>query len=110
MDIDTPQIDLPFRLDPTGREVVCVEQDELQDIANSVETLLRTPLGFLEEQPDYGVADGTFDEGYDAAEIMTAITQWEERADVMIESNPDLEDVLITRIAVNIGTRSHGDV
>lgn len=108
-DLETPQFDLPFRLDPTGRDVVCVEQDELRDVTNSVETLLRTPLGFLEEQPDYGVPDGTFGEGaVDVSEIATAISQWEVRADVMIEDNPDLEDFLVRRIAVSIGARSHG--
>lgn len=108
-DIDTPQFDLPFRLDPTGRDVMTVEQDTLDDVTNSVETLLRTQLGFLEEQPDYGVPEGLFDEGeLDTSEIATAITQWEERADVIIENNPDLEDHFVRRIGLNIRARSHG--
>lgn len=106
-DIETPQFDLPFRLD--GRAVRVVEQDSLDDVANSVETLMRTPLGSLDENPDYGVVDGTFDEGrVDLNEIQTAISQWEPRADTLMEDNSDYEDMFLRKIATNVGVRRVG--
>lgn len=106
-ELETPQFDLPFRLDSTGRDVVMVEQDSINDVANSVETLLRTPLGWFEENPDYGVIDGTFDEGrVDLGELQTAISQWEPRADVAIEDNSGGEDFLMDRISAYVAVRS----
>lgn len=108
-DIETPQFDTPFRLDSTGRDAVVVEQDSLDDVTNSVETLMRTPLGFLEEQPDYGMPEGIFSErGVDVAEVSSAITHWEERADVLIEEQPDLNDHFIQNIAIQVGASSDG--
>lgn len=105
-DLETPQFDLPFRLDPTGSDVVMIEQDSVDDVANSVETLLRTPLGWFEENPDYGVIEGTFDEGrVDLNELQTAISQWEPRADVSMEDKLDTEDALMDRISAYVGVR-----
>lgn len=108
-ELDTPQFDLPFRLDSSGRDVVMVEQDSLDDVANSVETLIRTPLGWFEENPDYGVVDGTFDEGrVDTSEIQTAIGQWEPRAEVEMDTSIDANDFLMQRISAVVAVRSNG--
>lgn len=108
-ELETPQFDLPFRLNSTGTDALMVEQDSAEDVADSVETLLRTPLGWFEENPDYGVIDGTFDEGrVDVNEIQTAISQWEPRADVKMEATIDGDDFLSERIAAYVAVRSNG--
>jgi phage baseplate assembly protein W len=107
-ELETPQFDLPFRLNAAGSDAVMVEQDSAEDVADSVETLLRTPLGWFEENPDYGVIDGTFDEGrVDVNEIHTAISQWEPRADVQMGASIDSDDFLSERIAAFVAVRSN---
>lgn len=106
--METPQFDLPFRLASDGAALVETEQDELDEVAQSVETLLRTPLGFVEENPDYGVSDQTFTEGdVDLDEIQTAISQWEgDRADALLDQEPDLLDQFVRRVRINVNVRS----
>jgi phage baseplate assembly protein W len=102
-----PQFDLPFRLGPDGRDIATTPQDEIENVANSVQALRRTPLGFFEENPDYGVTDQTFEEGsLGSSEFESAISQWEPRADVLIEENPDLYDYLVRQINVEVSARS----
>jgi phage baseplate assembly protein W len=101
------QFDLPFRLDPTGRDVVTVVQDTLDDVENCVQALRRTPLGFFESNPDYGMSDQTFEEGgeLDLNEFQTAIGQFEPRADAMISETPDLLDYFVHNIDVKVSAK-----
>jgi len=97
---DTPQFDLPF----TGAEV---EQDSIEEVTQSVETLLRTPLGMYDENPDYGVVDPTFTEGdVNLQDIQVAISTWEDRADVLLEQDTDALDSLVRRVRINESVRS----
>lgn len=107
METDTPQFDLPFRLGP-GDEPLVVAQDGIEEVADCVETLLRTELGSIEENPDYGITDPTFTEGMvDLNEIQTAISQWEgDRADTLIDQEPDLLDAFVTRVNLDLKVRS----
>jgi phage baseplate assembly protein W len=106
---DTPQFELPFRLDAGEKAVLEVEQDSIDEIAGSVEALLRTPIGWYEDQPGYGVAEHTFDEGdISFSEIQTAITIWEPRADVILDAEPDRLDAMVRNINLNVTGRSDG--
>lgn len=105
-EISTPQFDVPFRLGPDGQPVY-VEQDSLNGVASSVETLLRTPLGLLEEEPDYGIMDPIFEEGpVDVDELQAAISQWEDRVDASLEEDPELINTLVRRVGLNVQARS----
>lgn len=102
-EIDTPQFSMPFRIDEATGEPALVEQDTLDEVTDCVEALARTPLGFYEEEPDYGVDDQTFREGgVDIVELQGAISQWEERADTAIEEDPDAWDHFITHIKIYV--------
>lgn len=105
-DIVTPQFALPFRLGDDDQPLE-VEQDSAEEVASCVETLMRTPIGFLEEEPDYGIIDPTFEEGaVDIVELQSAISQWEERADALIDEQPDFLDQLARRVTINVQVRS----
>jgi phage baseplate assembly protein W len=107
-DLDTPQFDLPFRLGADGNPVE-VEADSGAEIGDCVEVLLRTPLGFHDDLPDYGVDMPLFEESSGAVnmdEVQTAISTWEERADVLIDSEPDLLDVFVSRVTINVRART----
>lgn len=104
---DTPQFDIPFRLDSFTGQPAELEQDEIEEVTDSVETLLRTQLGSLEENPDYGVFDPTFEEGEpDMEDIQSAIGQWEDRADDLIEQKPDYLDHLIQNVYMTVSGRT----
>lgn len=105
---DTPQFDLPFRLGDDGAPVE-IEQDSVEEIGDCVEVLLRTPLGFYDDQPDFGVELPLFEESGGAVnmdEVQTAIAAWEERADVLIDSRPDLLDLFVSRVTINVRART----
>lgn len=106
-DIETPQFDLPFRLDADGKEVPVNEQDSVEDVGDCVEAILRTPLGFFEDDPDFGYEDPTFTEGRpEMEEVQTAIMLNEERAEVLIEESPDLLNQFVSRVHVNVEVAS----
>lgn len=108
---DTPQFGLPFRLGPDGAPIE-VSQDSSQEIGDCVEVLLRTPLGFYADQPDYGVEFPLFEEGtgaVDMNEVQTAISTWEERADELIDARPDLLDAFVSRVTINSRSRTDTD-
>lgn len=104
-DDDAPQFDLPFRLGSDGQPVE-TPQDELQDVTNCVQVLIRTPLGFFPEQPDYGTVEGTFEEEVNLDDLQAAISQWEERADDMIEEDPDMLDYFVRNVNIKTSARS----
>lgn len=102
MSFTAPHFNLPFRLRKTAD---CVEQDTVEDIANSVELLLRTHTGARAEAPSFGVSDYTFKlEPLDVDAIRDEIVAAEPRALVLITERPDVLDNLIDRITVEIRT------
>lgn len=106
-DIDTPQFDLPFRLDGDGVQPVEVEQDSNEEVWDSTETLLRTELGTIEENQDYGIVDPSFEEmPLDLNDAQAAISEWEPRFDVVLEEQPDALDALVSNIKVKGSARS----
>lgn len=98
---DVPQFDLPFRFDD-GREVV-VEQDSLDDIANSVEALLRTRVGDRDGLPRFGTPDLVFAEQPILEEPLIAqIRAWEPRVDVLIQQDRDRFDETLVRLQITV--------
>jgi len=107
--IDEPHISYPFRLNAAGTGAVAVEQDSEEEIMDCVEVLIRTPLGFRLEAPDYGVRPQEFREGgADIEEINTAINEWEDRAHVIIERQPDALHDLVDRVRIGVSRRGDG--
>lgn len=106
---ETPQFALPFQFTTDGKEPRVVAEDSEEEIRSCVEVLLRTPLGFHEEEPELGGAPEPFEEGGpDIDEIQAAIAQWEPRADAIIEERPDFLDAMVSTIAVDVRVRQDG--
>jgi hypothetical protein len=91
---DVPHFALPFKFVPDGHGNVTAavnEQDTLEDVTACVTAIVKTPLGYREELPNFGLRDMTFSEGgVNGDEVQVAIQQWEPRADVMIEEDNSL--------------------
>lgn len=77
-----PHIALPFRLGPSGANVV--EQDSIDEVAQNVAVLVSTDIGSRPPLPTYGIVDPVFSQQIDTAGIITAIKTWEPRANVSI--------------------------
>lgn len=85
--IDTPHFKFPFKLTTDGTRAMVVEQDSDEEIMDCLEVLLSTQPGERIELPDYGVPDQAFREnGLDPVVVSDAVRQWEERAEIFIET------------------------
>lgn len=99
---DTPHFDLPFRFHPN---VICVEQDTIEDVTNCVEILLRTDYGSRPEAPDIGVSDLTFNnQPINEDRLHDEIVASEPRAILLISERPDVFDEMIDRITIQVRT------
>lgn len=80
-----------------------VEQNSFQEIANCVETIIRTPLGFRDDTPDFGFPDLTMlEQPVINKDIVELVQSQEPRSSVLMSENPDMLDVLIDRITVEV--------
>jgi phage baseplate assembly protein W len=70
---------LPIKVTAAGR-LASVEQDSVEDIAQSVALLVDTRPGDRRSVEDYGIPDPVFG-GVDADEVAELILEWEDRAD-----------------------------
>lgn len=104
---DNPHFSFPFRLSTTGVKAVVHEQNSDYDIMDGVEVLLSTELGERLDDPDYGIEDQAFREGgADLQHIAEAISRWEPRVPVNLESTEFV--TMVQRIRVGIRGRSSG--
>jgi phage baseplate assembly protein W len=104
--IDTPQLAYPFEISPTGA-VREVEQGDIDEIAMSIEIILRYPLGYRDELPDFGIPELSFRESTeDIASILgDYVTRWESRAPLFIEEREHEWDQMVRQFLIRIQGR-----
>lgn len=101
MAVLVPHFDLPFRL--SGSSFATVEQDSPEDIANCVEAIIRTPYGFRDDNPDFGLDELTFSNlPLNLERLTSQIESQEPRASIILEERPDLIDSLVTKLIVEV--------
>lgn len=100
-----PHFSFPLRLAADGG-LATVEQDTIDDVAQCVRVLVDTAVGERVELPAYGIEDPSFTEGIDRDEIRRAVDEWEPRAALMIESEPDQYDEMIENVIMDVGLQS----
>lgn len=103
---DEPHFDYPFRMGSNGHAVEN-EQDDDNDVIARVQAVLRTPLGFREDLPDFGVAEVLFREKIDAEEVRQALEQWVPEADFLINVTDDEIDKFLKTIHVGVKARGN---
>jgi phage baseplate assembly protein W len=95
-----PQV--PVQL-TAGLELATVEQGSPDEIAQCVEAIVRTPLGFRDDLPALGVPDQTFRRGgADPAIVAAALERYEPRADDLVTAAPDLLDAALSIVEVKL--------
>jgi len=77
----------PFRLTAAGR-FAAVEEDTLDDVAQCVRILQRTPLGARPLAPLVGLPDPTFTTGVDPVDVARRLETDEPRALVTVTADP----------------------
>ena len=98
-DIITPQWDLPFTF--TGDSVREIEQGSDEDIQNCIWVILSYEPGQLICNPDFGVLESVFRKsGTNLDVIRQAITRWEDRADELIDRDPNWYKTMIDTITI----------
>lgn len=104
-DVITPKLKVPFSISGTSAEVV--EQDSVDELAQCVEAIVRTPTGFRESQPEYGMDDPTFTEGgLDPEDIQDICSVWEPRVSTLISSEMD---ELINTVEIEVQQKEQTD-
>ena len=98
---DVPHLTLPFRFAPGGHALEN-EQDSLEDVASCCEAILRCPLGYRPEIPDFGCADQTFALTIDRVYLADVITRYEPRASPQIETGRDPLDDALARVRIQL--------
>lgn len=99
-----PHFDLPFRFTPSGGGgSAVVEQNSFEDIANCVEAIIRTPLGYRDDAPQFGFPDLTLiEQPIISKDVVELVQSQEPRATVLIGEQVDFIDVLIDRLTVEV--------
>src|SRR4051812_22012606 len=100
---ETPQIAIPFEIlsDGTVREV---EQDSMDEIAMSVEAILRYPLNYREELPEFGLPDLAFTEDtQDLSQLIQShVERWEDRVKILVEERPDQWNTMVREFTARL--------
>lgn len=99
--MQTPHFDIPFRFGAKG--AVTVEQDSFEDIANCVEVIVRTPVGFRDDNPSFGFPQTEFSQQpIITSDVVEIVASQEPRAVVVMSDKPDALDELIDRILIDV--------
>jgi phage baseplate assembly protein W len=102
-----PHFDLPFRFSgSTGinKSAVVAEQNSFEDIANCVEAIVRTPIGFRNDAPQFGFPTlELLEQPIVSSDVVSIVQAQEPRATILISEMPDLIDSLIDRLTVQVG-------
>lgn len=97
---DTPHFDYPFRRNTNGSAAE-IEQDSSDDITNAAMAVLKTPVGYRLELPDFGIRETALHEGGpELHEILTALSNWEPRASYELSADKIAD--LAQHITINV--------
>lgn len=103
---DIPHFSHPFVFMtlPGGGVVAGVdEQDEGDEIAACVERIVRTPEGYRDELPSFGIPQQVFAQGpLDTEPIRRKVAEFEPRADLDLSSSISTQDELVQTIRVEL--------
>lgn len=103
-----PHFDIPFhfRLFPDGMAAATNEQDTLDDMGSTIQVILRTPLGFRPEKPEFGVHDQTFVQRVNSQQYLDAVSKWETRVDAELGDVPGAVQDLVQTAELQIRERA----
>lgn len=100
------QLAIPPRILSNGR-LASVEQGSDEEIAQRVNILCRTPPGWLDGRPEFGLQDDTFrDNGADVTEVERKIRALGPDVFARVSEDPSLLDEGLDQINLQVGAAS----
>lgn len=99
-DAEVPHFSFPFRFNANGSAEV-VEQDTFEEVEQGVKVLLLTNIGERLEVPDFGIDDMPFTDP-DLEVVRVSAHEWDERASVIFEEDPDRIGGMVRRLLVRV--------
>jgi hypothetical protein len=104
-----PHFNFPFHLD-ADRHVSEVEQDTVDDVVVCAALAFITEQGTRLEAPTFGVAQEVFSlQPIDVEGMVDAISQWDDRIEMVFDQNPGAQDKLIAQVQIAASYRSAED-
>jgi hypothetical protein len=104
--VELPHFQMPFRFDLVKGvpEAAVYEQDSVDEIATCVETIIRCPIGFRDELPEFGTpGDVVFGQApLDLEAAKGCVSRWEPRADADYSEGGSAFDEGIRNIGISI--------
>lgn len=98
--------DYPFVFNNTTKHASIADQDTLTDVANCVQAILATELGFRPDRPDFGIPDQVFElQPLNLENLIEIIENQEPRAQLLITQMTDVQDPLIDRLTASVALR-----
>lgn len=100
---DRPHFAFPFERDPSTGKVRVVEQDSEEHIMSCEHVIVRCPLGWRDEKPEFGWPWPEFATiPLDLASLEAALRQWEPRSMATAEDYADVANEAIRNVTVNV--------
>lgn len=101
---NVPHFQMPFHIGPDGSPS-CVEQDTVDDVAQCVLAIIKTPVGTFPDLPAFGTPELLFHAGIDSSAFRATVERWEPRAKATFDVHPDMLDEMILDVAARVGVR-----
>lgn len=99
------QFSMPPRILATGR-FATTEQGSDQELADRVNVLCRTPPGWLDGRPGFGLADQRFRKaGADTTVVSRQIETWVPDAARLVDEDPSLLDQGLDYLGIRVSAR-----
>lgn len=98
---DVPQLAIPLRV--VNGQLLEVEQGEADDLTGRVSVLCRTPPGWLDDRPGFGLADQAFPKGgADVSYVGRQLQEWVPEAAAAAQHDPSLLDAGLDYLGLQV--------
>jgi phage baseplate assembly protein W len=104
---DLPHFRYPFRFG-TGldKHALVNEQHSEEEIIDCVLAIVKTPRGWRDDLPEFGINDPLFSEQPIRVEdITSALDEWESRAAYRVTTQPDFRERLAVNLQIEVKSR-----
>jgi hypothetical protein len=103
-----PHFRYPFRFGQgDDKHALVSEQGTEEEIVDCVIAIVKTPTGFRDDIPDFGIPEPIFQQqplGID--DIQASLDLWEDRASYLVTTVPDFKERLAAILTINVQTKS----
>lgn len=102
MRFERPHFEFPFRRGTDGK-IACVEQDTLEHIASCENVIVRCPVGFRDDRPEFGIPFPEFRNiPVDPRDIEDALLTYEPRGRANAREYQEAADASVRRVSIDV--------